>query len=175
MFGLFKKKEPSIHMINKVWMTENAKWNACLQLLAENPTIQFVAWFEDTRKKLNELLEQHNQQHKVILYRQVISSQKLNYIFVEHYPLLQKETELFKHLESHQVTILNSLDEPLFMQFGSERLGPLLEKMGLQADEVIEHDMITMSIKRAQEKIAGKVLVDNTATNQADWLLKNMK
>ncbi len=175
MFGLFKKKEPSIHIINKVWMTENAKWKACLQLLAENPTIQFVAWFEDTRKKLNELLEQHNHQHKVILYRQTIGSQKLNYIFIEHYLLFDKEADLFKQLELTEVTILNSLDEPLFMQFGSERLGPLLEKLGLLADEMIEHDMITSSIKRAQEKITNKVLIDNTANNQSEWLLKNMK
>lgn len=175
MFGLFKKKEPQIKILNKVWMTENAKWNACLQLLAENPNVQFVAWFEDTRKKLNELLEQHNHQHKVIMNRQAISSQKLNYIFVEHYPLYSKEVDLFKQLELNEVTILNSLEEPLFMQFGSERIAPLLQKMGLLADEVIEHDMITHSIKRAQEKIASKVLVDNTAHNQGDWLLKNFK
>ncbi len=175
MFGLFKKKEPIIKVINKVWITENAKWNACLQLLTENPTIQFVAWFEDTRKKLNELLEQHNHQHKVILYRQTISSQKLNYIFVEYYPLHSKEIDLFKQLELNEVTILNSLDEPLFIQFGGERIAPLLQKIGLQPDEVIEHNMITMSIKRAQDKIAEKVLIDNTANNQAEWLLKNMK
>lgn len=175
MFGLFKKKEPSINIINKVWMNENAKWNACLQLLAENPNLQFVAWFEDTRKKLNELLEQHNHQHKVIIYRQTIGSQKLNYIFVEHYLLYSKEIELFKQLELNEVTILNSLDEPLFIQFGGERIAPLLQKMGLQADEVIEHNMITLSIKRAQEKIAAAVLIENAANNQADWLLKNMK
>jgi len=175
MFGLFKKKEPIIKVINKVWITENAKWNACLQLLAENPTIQFVAWFEDTRKKLNELLEQHNHQHKVILYRQTIGSQKLNYIFVEHYPLYSKEIDLFKQLELNEVSILNSLDEPLFLEFGGERIAPLLQKMGLQPDEMIEHNMISMSIKRAQEKIAEKVLIDNTANNQAEWLLKNMK
>lgn len=175
MFGLFKKKEPEIKVVDKVWMTEDAKWNACLKLLAENPNVQFVAWFEDTRKKLNELLEQYNHQHKVILYRQTISSQKLNYVFVEHYPLLQKETELFKHLELTTATVLSSLDESLFKQFGSERLGPLLQKIGLEPNEAIEHNMITMSFKRAQEKIAEKVLIDNTANNQADWLLKNMK
>jgi hypothetical protein len=50
MFGLFKKKEPAIQVIDKVWMTEDGKWNACLQLLATNTNLQFVAWFEDTRK-----------------------------------------------------------------------------------------------------------------------------
>jgi hypothetical protein len=175
MFGFFKKKEPAIQVIDKVWMTEDGKWNACLQLLATNTNLQFVAWFEDTRKKLNELLEQHNYQHKVVLYRQTTSSQKLDYIFVEHYPLLNKETELFKHLELTTATVLSSLEEPLFMQFGSERLGPLLQKIGLESDEMIEHNMITLSIKRAQEKIASKVLIENTANNQAEWLSKNVK
>jgi hypothetical protein len=175
MFGLFKKKEPSIHIINKVWMTENAKWNACLQLLAENSNVQFVAWFEDTRKKLNELLEQHNHQHKVILYRQAISSQKLNYTFAEHYPLHSKEVDLFKQLELTEVTILNSLDEPLFKQFSSENLIPLLEKLGMQPNEMIEHDIINSSINRTQEKVAGKVSIENAANNQTDWLFKNMK
>lgn len=175
MFGLFKKKEPSIHIINKVWMNENAKWNACLQLLIENQNLVFVTWFEDTRKKLNELLEQHHHQHKVIMYRQAINSQKLNYVFAEHYPLYSKEVDLFKQLELTEVTILSSLDEPLFKQFGSENLVPLLEKLGMQPNEMIEHNMISSSIKRAQEKIAAKVLIENTANNQADWLLKNMK
>lgn len=175
MFGLFKKKEPEIKVVDKVWMTEDAKWNACLQLLKENSNLQFVAWFEDTRKKLNQLLEQYNHQHKVILYRQTISSQKQHYIFVEHYPLLQKESELFKHLELTNANVLSSLDEPLFKQFGSENITSILQKIGMNANEMIEHTMITNSIKRAQEKIAKKVLIDNTANNQADWLLKNMK
>ncbi len=175
MFGLFKKKEPQIKICNKVWMNENAKWNACLQMLDKDHNLQFVCWFEDTRKKLNELLEKHNYQHKVIMYRQTTSSQKLNYVFVEHYPLYSKEADLFKQLELNEVIILSSLDEPLFMQFGSENLVPLLEKLGMQDDEMIEHDMITNAIRRAQEKIASKVLVDNTANNQGDWLLKNIK
>lgn len=175
MFGLFKKKEPEIKVIDKIWITENAKWNGCLQLLKENPNLLFVAWFEDSRKKLNEILEQQNHQHKVILYRQTISSQKQQYIFIEHYPLQQKETELFKHLELTTATILSSLDEPLFKQFGSENIASILQKMGMDANEMIEHSMITNSIKRAQEKIASKVLIDNTANSQADWLLKNMK
>jgi hypothetical protein len=40
---------------------------------------------------------------------------------------------------------------------------------------MIEHNMITLSIKRAQEKIASKVLIENTANNQAEWLSKNVK
>lgn len=175
MFGLFKKKEPEIRILDKIWMTEDAKWNGCLELVRENTNLIFVAWFEDSRKKLNELLLQHSYQNKVILYRQTISNQKQQYIFIEHYPLQQKERDLFKHLELTTATILSSLDEPLFKQFGSENIATILQKMGMDTNEMIEHNMITMSIKRAQEKIAEKVLIDNTANNQADWLLKNMK
>lgn len=175
MFGLFKKKEPTINVINKVWMSENAKWNGCLQLLKVNPNIQFVAWFDETYQKLNAFLEKNHYQHKVIMYRQAISSQSNHYVFAEHYPLYSKEEELYKQLAMRTAIVLSSLDEPLFQQFGSNNIVSLLEKMGINADEVIEHSMISSSIKRAQEKIAAQVLVDNTASNQADWLQRNMK
>lgn len=175
MFGLFKKKAPSINVINKVWMNENAKWNGCLQLLKGNPNIQFITWFDETYLKLNSFLGQNNYQHKVIMYRQAISSQSDHYVFAEHYPLYSKEEELYKHLAMPTAIVLSSLDEPLFQKFGSNNIITLLEKMGISADEVIEHNMISSSIKRAQEKIAAQVIVDNTANNQADWLKRNMK
>ncbi|MEI2710242.1 MAG: hypothetical protein V9E96_14705 [Chitinophagaceae bacterium] len=41
---------------------------------------------------------------------------------------MNKETELFKHLELTTATVLSSLEEPFFMQFGSENIVTIITK-----------------------------------------------
>lgn len=46
-----------------------------------------------------------------------------------------------------------SLEDNLMRLFGSERIASLMDRMGLQEGEVIQHSMITKSIERAQKKV----------------------
>ena len=46
-----------------------------------------------------------------------------------------------------------SLEDDLMRLFGSERIAKLMDRMGLQEGEVIQHGMITKSIERAQKKV----------------------
>lgn len=46
-----------------------------------------------------------------------------------------------------------SLEDNLMRLFGSERIAGLMDKMGLEDGEVIQHSMITKSIERAQKKV----------------------
>ena len=46
-----------------------------------------------------------------------------------------------------------SLEDDLMRLFGTERIAGLMDKMGLQDGEVIQHSMITKSIERAQKKV----------------------
>ncbi len=46
-----------------------------------------------------------------------------------------------------------SLEDNLMRLFGSERIAGLMDKMGLEEGEVIQHSMITKSIERAQKKV----------------------
>lgn len=46
-----------------------------------------------------------------------------------------------------------SLEDNLMRLFGSERIASLMDRMGLQEGEVIQHNMITKSIERAQKKV----------------------
>lgn len=46
-----------------------------------------------------------------------------------------------------------SLEDDLMRLFGSERIAGIMDKMGLQDGEVIQHSMITKSIERAQRKV----------------------
>lgn len=46
-----------------------------------------------------------------------------------------------------------SLEDNLMRLFGSERIAKMMDRMGLQEGEVIQHSMISKSIERAQRKV----------------------
>jgi len=46
-----------------------------------------------------------------------------------------------------------SLEDDLMRLFGSDRIAKLMDRMGLEEGEVIQHPMITKSIERAQKKV----------------------
>ncbi|MBK8877624.1 MAG: hypothetical protein IPN74_03455 [Haliscomenobacter sp.] len=94
-------------------------------------------------------------------------------LFLEHYPLLSREHRIFTGWKPAQVLFLTALDEPLFSRFGGERLVNLVQQLGLEETENLEHPMITKSISRAQRKLdealkGGDIL----AESQAEWFEK---
>lgn len=46
-----------------------------------------------------------------------------------------------------------SLEDDLMRKFGSERIASIMDRMGLEEGEVIQHSMISKSIERAQKKV----------------------
>jgi preprotein translocase subunit SecA len=46
-----------------------------------------------------------------------------------------------------------SLEDNLMRMFGSDRIAKVMDKMGMEEGEVIQHSMITSSIERAQRKV----------------------
>ncbi len=46
-----------------------------------------------------------------------------------------------------------SLEDDLMRLFGSERIASIMQRMGLEEGEVIQHRMITKSVERAQKKV----------------------
>jgi preprotein translocase subunit SecA len=46
-----------------------------------------------------------------------------------------------------------SLEDDLMRLFGSDRIASIMERMGLQEGEVIQHSLITRSVERAQRKV----------------------
>ncbi len=48
-----------------------------------------------------------------------------------------------------------SLDDDLMRIFGSERVGSIMEKLGLPEDQAIQHGMISKSLESAQQKVEG--------------------
>ncbi len=172
---LFKHKDQPHLVKNKVWVSQALKWKACITMLHEKPETQFVVWFDETFNTLNTLLEPYGFANKVIMYRQALITNAAHYIFVEHYPLATKEDELFTHLGIVNKTVLSALDEPLFKQLGGEKIISMMGLFGFKDDEVIEHELIDQAIARAQEKLKDKVLLEQSAHSQQEWLQKNIK
>lgn len=173
MFGLFGGSGSKIKVIDKVWMTTEAKWKACAQMLQVNPDCVFIAWFEETRNDLVQFLGKEvsvQQADKV----DVAGLKNKMVVFAEHYPLSQKEQTLFKQLNLKEIPITSSLDEPLFMKFGGEKLIHLMQQLGMKEDEVIGHAMITTSIKRAQEKLERQVRMEKSANSAKEWFEFNL-
>ncbi len=48
-----------------------------------------------------------------------------------------------------------SLEDDLMRRFGSDRIAGLMERLGLDDDQPIEHSLVTKSIETAQEKVEG--------------------
>ncbi|MDH5720292.1 MAG: preprotein translocase subunit SecA [Spirochaetia bacterium] len=46
-----------------------------------------------------------------------------------------------------------SLEDDLMRIFGSDRIGPLMQKLGMEEGEAIEHKMVTKAIERSQKRV----------------------
>lgn len=171
MFGLFSKKDKGVKVVDKIWISDEAKFRACLEFIKNDRHIVFVAWFEETRSALQAYFKENNVEDQVYLadYLNVAQANK-ELLFVEHHPLASEEQRKAKELGKDEITVLSSLSEPIFQLFGGERIVEMMHKMGIKDDEMIEHNMISNSIKNAQEKIASKALISGSARSQANWL-----
>ncbi|TDG36934.1 hypothetical protein EZJ43_06540 [Pedobacter changchengzhani] len=172
MFGLFGKKEKSLKVIDNVWITEQAKFAACVAHKKNNAKVIFVAWFEETKNKLHDFFLENGIEDQIYLAdRLSIPQQDSELIFVEHHPLRAEEERKATEFGVSEITVFSSISEPLFKLFGGDRIAEMMQKMGMREDEIIQHDMISKSIKNAQEKIASKSIINGSGRSQGDWLL----
>ena len=49
-----------------------------------------------------------------------------------------------------------SMEDDLLRIFGGDRMGPLLDRIGLEEGEAIEHNLLTGAIRRAQKRVEGR-------------------
>jgi len=176
-FNLFKKKEPTSSFTDKTFGSLDAKKRACVALASKDASVIFVAWFPDTASVFKELFVANRLHEDRIVEVRNLHGAKINHlrpVFLEHFPLSAKEDELVKNWEAKQIDVYNSLDDALLKHFGGERIQALIKQMGMQEDEVIEHALISKSIRNAQDKIAEKVSMEKSAHSQKEWFEKNM-
>ena len=56
----------------------------------------------------------------------------------------------------------------------TEQQNAIMKQMGIQEDELIEHPLISKSIRNAQDKIAQQVNLEQSAQSQKEWIKKNI-
>jgi hypothetical protein len=174
MFGWFKKKDPAPKVRDIVYKDQEAKWRALLAEARKEPTPLFIAWFDDSLEKLQRFFSEHGQDAELLSYKHAHKGSATGrpLIFIEHYPLAEKEQQVFAALGA-DVHIFSSLDEGFFKLFGGERISVLLDKIGMEENEGLSHSMITKAIRNAQDKIASKLTLEQSAGSMEEWMHKN--
>lgn len=156
-------------------MSQRAKFNACVQMAQRNSSCVFVCWFNGTREKLQQLFSEHNISNEVLLAEKIESPvHEAMVIFAEHYPLGSVEQIVFQKMNIKDVPVLSAMDEPIFQQFGGERLIKLMQNLGLGENEIIGHAMISRAIGRAQQKIGKRVKIEKKANDPEEWFRSNV-
>jgi len=179
--NLFGKKEEdkNDHVFkDRAYMSTQAKMKACADLAKADDGLIFIAWFTDTAKQFrNYFTENGINENRIVEARQLHSPQLISHrpVFVEHYPLHSKEEEFVRSWEHKNILVYSAMDEPLFKHFGSEKIIPMMKMMGMKENEVIEHNMVSKSIIKGQQKIEEQVNPEQPASSQADWMERNLK
>ena len=181
LFNLFGKKDDGAEshvFIDRAYVSTAAKMKACAELAKNEPKHVFICWFADTATQFKAFFrEQGLDESQVVETHHLHASKLLNKtpVFVEHYPLHSKEIELIKNWDAINIVVYSALDEPLFKHFGSDKIIPLMKMLGMKEEEVIEHNMVSKSIIKGQEKIARQVTLEESAASQEEWMRKNIK
>ncbi len=162
--------------MDKVWMSTEAKCRAMAALANEDPNVIFIHWFDDSLNHSSSYFGGAGTAPCLYMAREAahspLSGKRI--IFAEHYPLLDKEKEIFEKLNLEKAEVWSALDEPLLKKFGGERIIGLMQALGMKDNEIITHPMIANSIRKAQEKIAKKLLLESHASSQEEWIRKNL-
>ncbi len=99
MSGLFKRKETTIKVKDKVWMTGEAKLQAFINEWKKNPEIVFIFWFDESLRQTESFFARQATTPPVLLTVRETNIFQLpgkKIILAEHYPLQQKENEFFQ-------------------------------------------------------------------------------
>lgn len=176
MFNLFKKKEPAVKVIDKVTINEAAKLNALLTLWNSHRNIILVFWFEESLRQAEIFFSGKTTEPITLLTSREAGTQQITgktFVFAEHYPLRSKEEELYLRMNLTTVQVYSSLDESFFQRYGGDKIVQVMQRLGINEDEIIEHSMISKAILTAQNKIEKKIVAEQAGHSQKNWLEKN--
>lgn len=178
LFNLFGgKKEDGTPFTDRVYMSSNAKNGAILKLAKDNSNTVFVGWFSQTISSAKKLFQENLlDEGRIIDYRHFHSGTVAGkeIVFLEHYPLPEKEKQFIANLQQQKFIVFSAMDEPIFLHFGSEKMAPMLKMLGLKEEEAIEHNYVSQSITRGQNRIAEQVTLEQSADSQEEWMRKNL-
>ncbi len=97
----------------------------------------------------------------------------------EHYPIPEPDELLlnfaFSRKDIGDPVAYVALDEPWLAHILGDRVSALLEKLGVDENECIQHPMVSSSIQNAQEKLGEKVQRDFPYDSIEAWLAGNIQ
>jgi hypothetical protein len=88
---------------------------------------------------------------------------------LEHYPLFSKEENLLGKSKATKVWFINSLEDPILKIF-SGNISKMMNTLGMDKDECIEHKLVSKSIINAQKRLEKGVWSDFFAKSGDDWV-----
>jgi hypothetical protein len=98
--------------------------------------------------------------------------------FSGHYPIQAVEKTALQSLSTagfKKFTFCLSFDDPLVTIFTMRNLLPLVEKLGYQEEEAIEHPIVTKALQRVREKVEEEVKLEVKAISPEEWFAFNWK
>jgi len=93
-------------------------------------------------------------------------------VMAEIHPMAIREESLLK-LNKNEMTVMCALDNPFFEILGGERIRRLMDKLGLNENESIEHPMVSKAIINAQRKMDKRAMREKPAPSIRDWMSVN--
>ncbi|HET6996683.1 MAG TPA: hypothetical protein VFI06_16930 [Chitinophagaceae bacterium] len=177
MFNLFKKKTGSVKVIDKIWMSEEAKWKGIVNEWKQDPELVIITWFDATYRHLQTVFAENGLSPVSLFFSRQVNGPEIagrKIIFAEHYPLPGKEQDAFGRWKLKEVIVHSAMDEPLFKHFGGDKIIEMMKQLGMKEDGMIMHKMISQAIMNAQEKIEKKVVTETPANSQEEWLQRNL-
>ena len=177
MLHFFDKRSDHIKTIDKIALSQNAKWENCLLEWSQNKNIVFIAWFDETLDSFkNYTSAQIAKLPEAFLAGEIqfVHIHNNPVIFLEHFPVYSKELAVFEKLHLKEAIVYSSLDEPFFKHIGSEKITQLMQTLGMKENEILQHNMISASIKRMQKKIEEKISIEQSARSQQQWMNANI-
>ena len=161
-----------------VFATDSEREKYLLEISKMHDT-NIIAWFESDLNYLNRLFGS-NWNHssvKVYLHASLAASEINPYIPMVlwgRHPLASVEDKSLAALPKVSVLVgMTSLDDALIQHFGGDKVKSLIGKMGHKEGEIIEHSMISASIRNAQQDLDKKVENPISANSASDWFLLN--
>ncbi|MCU0918396.1 MAG: hypothetical protein MUC88_28110 [Planctomycetes bacterium] len=106
------------------------------------------------------------------------TGRQLAWIVAQHHPTVAGDEAILEIVRALPATSMvcfyDSLDTPLFLRFGGERVQHLWAGLNLEQDQCVSHPIVTRTIRQAQEKIAKQARSNLDAASAEAWFRQNL-
>lgn len=170
--NLFKKSPKGPNITVRVWINKAEKEKACTQMAKAENTLIFVTWSKVTYQHFQTVFRNENISNDVMMAKDVVPAMvtERNIVFLERHFDLDKEKKFLESVNVNKVLVLIALSDPLMSAFNADGIQKLMDRMGHQEGEYIEHAMINKSIERAMEKIKSGGLPEDCSIEMKEWM-----